>query len=84
MYTLSILLSLTDLESYEQTGKHTYLPMSITMVTVLVTLVALVVLYKVLAPRYYTDTRKATNLMATLASPTKPECRFVWLLSARL
>lgn len=38
-------------ESYELTGKHTYLPMSITMGCILILLLFLVVLYKDLAPR---------------------------------
>ena len=40
-----------DVESYEQTGKHTFLPLIITMATFLIALVVLAALYKDLAPR---------------------------------
>jgi hypothetical protein len=51
-------------ESYEQTGKHTFLPLSITNATILLVLVALAVLYKDLAPRCSTEAKAATNATA--------------------
>jgi hypothetical protein len=42
---------ITVVESYELTGKHTYLPMSITIGCLLVLLLALAALYKDLGPR---------------------------------
>ncbi|CAI7991588.1 hypothetical protein GBAR_LOCUS783 [Geodia barretti] len=51
-------------ESYEQTGKHTFLPLSVTNATILLVLVALAVLYKDLAPRCSTEAKAATNATA--------------------
>ena len=44
-------LQSTVIESYERTGKHTYFPMAVTIGAILITLVALVVLYNKLGPR---------------------------------
>jgi MFS family permease len=57
-------------ESYEQTGKHTFLPLIITMVTFLIALVVLAVLYKDLAPRNTrTEPQHATNPSAQELKP---------------
>ena len=49
-------------ESYEMTGRHTYLPMSITIGFLLVLLLCLVALYKELAPTVIrSEVKEATN-----------------------
>ena len=52
-------------ESYERTGRHTYLPMSITIGCLLVLLVYLMSLYKHLAPRVtHSEVKEATNAVS--------------------
>ena len=49
--SLFLLLLFVVVESYELTGKHTYLPMSITIGCLVVVLLALAALFKDLGPR---------------------------------
>ena len=52
-------------ESYEMTGRHTYLPMSITIGCLLVLLLCLVALYKELAPRVIrSEVKEASNAVS--------------------
>ena len=54
-------LQSTVIESYERTGKHTYFPMAVTIGAILITLVALVVLYNKLGPRSLSVEIQAAN-----------------------
>ena len=51
----------TVVESYEWTGRHTYFPMAVTIGSILITLVALVVLYNKLGPRPLSVEIQAAN-----------------------
>ena len=51
----------TVVESYERTGRHTYFPMAVTIGSILITLVALVVLYNKLGPRSLSVEIQAAN-----------------------
>ena len=57
-----------DVESYEQSGKHTFLPLSITNVTIILLLVSLAAIYRDLAPRCYSTEEKAATNATALAS----------------
>ena len=61
--------------SYELTGKHTYLPMSITIGSLLVILLALTVLYKDLGHRSkHRKMRAATSAISRLGTLQKLSC----------
>ena len=72
MLSTCALIIFAVVESYESSDNHTYIPMSITALTVIVLLLSLMVLYKILAPTSIQTevsdlTNASINVSATLA-----------------